>query len=472
MKNNRINQLLLLACASQSLLGCAQETLIRPIEANFDFDVLNEVIYEVNDSFGDITHLSGNNIADGDYRIDGDLLSIEKNYLISLKPGTYNFDVFSSEREEKISLNVLDCHNENRLPNNGFETGDFFAWESSTAFKGETNLQVFSGQAVVVNNQIGASEEMYEGDGEYVYGLPADFDRSVWEEKMGRLTSRPFVLGGSGFVTFKLGGAKNADLTYLRFIDYQTREEIARFGNHLFDSTLNGLLPAQLHLYRADLSAHLGKTVMIEIVDLGGRAWDFICVDTIETYYANVPEEGTEAQNIMPISSKSYAPNQLVNGDFSQGLDNWTISPLDGWHKEDGTSQTWTVDGRVLKSNLGGDGSRGLIRSSFFRVDGSGVVSLSLGAAQGSRFDKDTVVSIKERNTNLEIARFANSRHDGIFMVDYYVDLSDFMNRIMYFEIYDNATGSYDTIFVEDIITYYAERPAFTYGESAININY
>ncbi|MFA5481145.1 MAG: hypothetical protein WC282_02005, partial [Bacilli bacterium] len=60
MKNNRINQLLLLACASQSLLGCAQETLIRPIEANFDFDVLNEVIYEVNDSFGDITHLSGN----------------------------------------------------------------------------------------------------------------------------------------------------------------------------------------------------------------------------------------------------------------------------------------------------------------------------------------------------------------------------------------------------------------------------
>lgn len=97
---------------------------------------------------------------------------------------------------------------------------------------------------------------------------------------------------------------------------------------------------------------------------------------------------------------------------------------------------------------------------------------MEIGAAQGSRFDKDTFVSIRERATNQEIFRTANTRHDGIFLVQYFIDLSDYMNRVLYFEIIDNATGSYDTIFIDNIITYYETRPEFDFGNSAVNLNY
>lgn len=119
-----------------------------------------------------------------------------------------------------------------------------------------------------------------------------------------------------------------------------------------------------------------------------------------------------------------------------------------------------------MKSNVGGDAARGLIRSSLFRIEGSGVISLELAAAQGARFDKDTFVSIREEKTNREIFRLANTRSNGIFPVKYYIDLSAHLGKNCYFEIVDNATGVYDTIFVANIVTYYPVAPRFDYGQS------
>jgi hypothetical protein len=130
------------------------------------------------------------------------------------------------------------------------------------------------------------------------------------------------------------------------------------------------------------------------------------------------------------------------------------------------------VDGGALKSNLDGDAARGLIRSSLFRVDGSGIISLNIGAAEGARYDKDTYVSIREEGTNRELVRVANSNHNGILMVKYYIDLSKFMGKNCYMEIIDNAKLSYDTIFVSDIVTYYEIAPAYDYGQTGINLYY
>ncbi|MDY0345753.1 MAG: hypothetical protein RBR44_04285, partial [Bacilli bacterium] len=258
----------------------------------------------------------------------------------------------------------------------------------------------------------------------------------------------------------------------LSVVESLTGIEIARFGNSLFDKNLSGLENARLHQYQVDLSAHLGKRLHFEIYDLGGRDWDFITLDNVETFHQEPLEIATEALDIKPLAGLSYAPNQLVNGDFSDDLNHWRISNASGWHKSDGTSDTWRVQNGILKSDSSGDAARGLIRSSFFRVDGSGIVSLEMGAAQGSRFDKDTFVSIKQRGTNHEIIRFANHLHNGNEMLKYFVDLSDYSGEIMYFEIADNAVGSWDTIFIDNIITYYEEVPFFNYGQMAQNLNY
>ena len=105
-------------------------------------------------------------------------------------------------------------------------------------------------------------------------------------------------------------------------------------------------------------------------------------------------------------------------------------------------------------------------------MDGSGIISFDVGAAQGKRFDKDTFISIRERYTNRELFRFANRNHNGNEMIRYYVDLSAHIGKQCYIEIVDNATASYDVIFVADIVTYYAAAPEYTFKNTAVNLAY
>lgn len=472
MKKTNHLSLLLTGISLFLVSGCNEQARIIAIDDVFDFDKLNDVTYELLDDGSLISHVEGHNIADGDYQISSSLLSITKNYLVTLVPGKYDYLVHYPEYAEKISLTILDKHNQNRLVNGGFEINNYFGWTTKTVFKGESNLLSFANEAVVLNAAISGGEETYGGSGDYVYGLPDGMAKATWEEKMGHLVSSDFVLGGSGYISFQMGGGKNSDLNYISVIDNADGKELGRYGNHLFDAELSGMQNAILHPYFADLSSHIGKSMHLEVFDLGGRDWNFLCLDSFETYHDTTPTNMNLAIDIKPSASQSYTPNQLVNGDFANGLEGWTSSEALGWQKNDGTSQTWRVSSGVLKSDLSGDSARGLIRSSLFRVDGSGVVSLEIGAAQGSRYDKDTFVSIKEKNTNREIIRFANSRHNGIVMVKYYVDLSEYIGSSLYFEIVDNATGSYDTIFIDNIITYYQTRPAFDYGDAVVALNY
>ena len=472
MKRNLIALLTMLGLIASFASSCSDEATILSINSEFDFNVLNDITFEITGNANQISHLEGHNIADGDYEISSSLLTINKNYLVNLMPGKYEFKVWFSHHSENISLTILDKNNQYRLINESFETGNYFGWSSRNVFKGEGALSAFTNDTIVINNEVLDSDNVYGGDGDYVYGLPQEVSKMSFEEKMGYLSSSEFVLGGNGYISFKLGAAKNADLTYLSVVESLTGIEIARFGNSLFDKNLSGLENARLHQYQVDLSAHLGKRLHFEIYDLGGRDWDFITLDNVETFHQEPLEIATEALDIKPLAGLSYAPNQLVNGDFSDDLNHWRISNASGWHKSDGTSDTWRVQNGILKSDSSGDAARGLIRSSFFRVDGSGIVSLEMGAAQGSRFDKDTFVSIKQRGTNHEIIRFANHLHNGNEMLKYFVDLSDYSGEIMYFEIADNAVGSWDTIFIDNIITYYEEVPFFNYGQMAQNLNY
>jgi len=472
--SKRVISILIGTCASLALSGCGANSLtLTPVTDVFDFDLLNDLTFTFDDSIGEFSAMQGANIADGDYTVSDNTLTLKKEYLVDLKPGEYRLAFLTSLGAANVDFTVLDKNNENRLINGSFETGTFLGWESQTVFKGESALQAFAAQALVANGVIPSSTTLtYGGSGGFVYGIPDLTSRTAWEESMGMLTSRSFTLAGSGHVTFRLGAAKNADLTYLSFVNAETNQEIARYGNPEFDLTTGEYHGENLVQYDADLSEHLGEKLFVRAVDLGGRSWDFLTLDDIETYVTEVPESAIEAVNILPTFEQAYAPNQVINGNFANGLQGWAISEQAGWQNALGLYDAFRVPAGFLRSDLGGDAARGLIRSSLFRVDGSGFMSLSLGAAQGARFDKDTFVSIRHAETNEEIFRFANSRHNGNTMVPYFVDLSKYLNDILYLEIVDNATGSYDTIFVDDIVTYYASRPNVDFGDMAVNLNF
>ncbi len=443
---------------------------VTPVVTTFDFDALNQLEYHYDEqSIGSISHIEGHNIAQGDYRIATDTITILPHYLVNLAPGIYDLDLVTTLGRASLSFDVLDLHNLNRIVNGSFETGDLFGWTAATMFKGEANLQSFTEDAIVSNGMALIGEVAYGGDGDYLLARPGTVTRTVYEEKMGRLSSRPFVLGGNGYVTFMLGAGQEADLSHISFKRVSDGTEIGRYGNSSFDVS-SGILSyygENLVTYRVDLSPYIGQSLYVELNDYGGHDWDYLTFDNVETYHDSIPE-GIDAIDIRPAFLTDVAPNQVPNGTFVD-LSYWSVSDSSGWVAP---ANTFRADSGLLKSNLGGDAARGLIRSSMFRVDGSGFVSMQLGAGQGARYDKDTFVSIRRVGTNEEVFRFANSRHDGTNMIHYYVDLSDYMNESLYLEVVDNGTASWDVLFVDNIVTYYPAAPSITYAVMARNLNY
>jgi len=449
---------------------------ITPIVTEFDFDLLNDLSYEYDQSqIGSISHIEGHNIAAGDYEIIGTTITINRHYLVTLLPGNYGLSLYTTLGRALLPINVIDRHNNHRIINRGFETGDLFGWTVRTIFKGETTVQAFRDSSVASNETIPSAPFPYDGEGDYVLGRSTAVSKAAFEERLGQMRSSTFTLGGSGYISFLLGAGKTSDLSYVSIRRASDDVELKRFGNQSFD--VSQVLEPEyfgenLVKYQADLSEYLGSALYIELNDYGSRDWDFLTADAFETYYEAAPEDGILAVDVKPIYLVDYAPNQVANGDFSANLSSWTVSNLPGWRKPDGSSDTFTVTSGSLRSNATGDSARGLIRSSLFRVDGSGILSIEIGAAQGSRYDKDTFVSIKHFGTNREVIRFANNRSSGTTMIQYFIDLSDYQGQKFYVEIVDNATGSWDTIFIDNIVTYYANRPSFTYATMAINLNY
>ena len=430
----------LAACA---FVGCEDKSLRFSSENSvFDIDELKEVSFiEKNDKAVD--YIYGNNVTTADYAIAGSAVVFKVQYLVTLDEGKYEFTAVSDAGEGKFELTVAEGRSY-KVANGSFETGDLTGWKALTVFKGETGMQAFT--------QVVGREDALTADNKHMLGYDS-------AEKTGILRSQDFVVGGSGYITYELGGAKNGLLCYLSVRDAETDEELARFANSVYNESA-------ATIYRADLRRFAGRKVFIELCDYGAGEDDYILFDELKTFWETEPA-GETAVDILP-QFTDLPTNQLYNGDFSQGLDGYTAFDFSGAEKQN----VFLTEENTLKSNAGGDAAEGLLRSSLFVLEGSGVISMELGAAQGEKFDKTTYVSVKEYKTNRELFRFANEKSNGNETVKYFLDLSAYLGKICYLEIVDNAGGAWDVIYVSDIRTYYEERPSFDFGQAGQNLNY
>lgn len=341
--------------------------------------------------------------------------------------------------------------NEFQIANGGFETGDLSGWD------------IIDGEAFSVDGI--SDDEMvnetvsYGKVGTYFFKGREIEGRDGYE---GIMHSESFKVGGSGYITFYLGGGLNAGLTYLSIVDANTDIELRRFANSMFNDPslrsqggeyyVENLVP-----YYADIGELLGEVVYLKLVDQSTDNHGYLSVDQIVTYYQDVPSlDGTNAAiDIAPrfsdITPTSY---ELANQDFaSRNLDHWTVVG------ENDVFQNSHINDNGRLSNRSSESLVGVLRSSAFVVGGTNMMKFRLGA---TKYRQVTYLSIKKVGTNEEIFRTFSDRwqseHEESTHL-YYVDLSRFVSDALYLEFVDNSRGDWGLLSIEQIDTYLTDLP-------------
>ncbi len=336
------------------------------------------------------------------------------------------------------------------VANGGFETGDLSHWNAYMIWKDESGMASFDSRRVVNDTYFGGNYP-YDRDGSYNLGLAED--TIGWDqvsERMGHLRSSNFTLGGSGWVSFKLGGGRNPSFAYVSVRKTTDNTEIARFGNRHYNDTGKATTQygssisnaeAFLFQYYFDLSSvgTIGESYYFTITEASSYEWTIISADSFVTYYKTAPTPTADetATNILPtINGAGSATNSIPNG-------NPYVSGLTSWDNSDGL---FREDSAVAKSDQSGISGTGVLRSSAFNLDGN--VHMQIEWAGALYLDKQIFISVKEVGTNIEVLRII--RRDNLPSKDndnfdkHMIDLSELdATKEYYLEISDNKDGKY-----------------------------
>lgn len=335
------------------------------------------------------------------------------------------------------------------IPNGDFEAehelGKWSGWTREDA--------AFNVRGLVSDEKI--SGAVMEKSGEYYFAGSIGGNPAM----RGTLTSDVFKLGGNGFITFKMGAAKNTELVYVEFIDAETNEVLAKVVNEDCDGLF---ITDHLITKIVDLSAHIGKKIYIKVTD-NDDSFDFsyVNLDAFKVCQSDADVEAAKAEYALQI--ETYGEKPFVEDETSNQIQNpgFETGDLTGWVTLDGTALTracivptsqyyWTdraVYGEgeyYLDGNNNGtiaENQLGAIRSSKFTLGGDGFISFMIGSGNGGSY-----VALCDGNTDEELIVMYNDFFSdpslALTLLRVYMDASEHIGKVVYLKVVDANDGS------------------------------
>ena len=389
-----------------------------------------------------------------------------KTYTCNNCSDTYT-EVMKTSGHSYDNENDYTCNNcgldttEFRLVNGGFENG-LEGWTVVGNIGGVSSDRTYWVEAIE-----------FGMDGEKMFSAYAP---GALESAVGTLTSSTFTVGGSNFVTFKLGAARDENYVYVDVVDAETKEILARYHNGLWtDADLSG---CKLVAFKADLSDFAGREVFFRVSDNADSGYGLFFVDSFVTYYESEPDGFNVATPVSyAVSGTIY---DIFNGGFEMGnVQGWwnngeigVVTNATGYW---GDNIPYEKVGEYLFTGVesfGADtmreGNRGSLTSSAFELGGTGWISFKLGGG-GNEL---CYVQVIDAVSGEILAKYHQQAQRDAVLIQYVADLSAYIGRTIRIQVVDQAENGWGCVSFDNVVTYYPQGTALPEGIVANNLYY
>ena len=384
---------------------------------------------------------------------------------LSDTPKEFVFEVTAASGEKRISFkltfSITDTY-QYRLANGGFDR-DLEGWTLS-----HEALGGISEETGYWPNDPSGTDPLFYNDGKFF----SAYAPGASEGAVGTLTSSVFTVGGSGWITYKLGGAKNLEQVYMQVISADDGSKIVTLPNFDWSDVAGSLVRGcTLVAYKANLIEYgfaIGEKVYIQITDQATGDYGLFFLDSVTTYYP----VGSEPDDSFRLVSRY----RIYNGGFETGnLTGWTLSRAEGsdgdigvvtsqdtyWQNtglpttsygKDGTYlfSFWTWDGDAQTGHeTNREGFTGTLTSSTFTLKAGATVCFLLGGGGGNQ---NVYLEFVNAQTDEVIAKFMNTSPADAQLIRYFYEFTELTEDTeCYIRVTDNATSGWGCFTLDGI---------------------